>query len=104
MEMTMLKKYYIYSILLCLLSSPIQADDLNDGITADDPINDDLQIDKNIEFIKRNAIAKSLRAKDKDNGCGGSGNQTFGPGTNLSNTTIINLSNNENSNAVCIKR
>jgi hypothetical protein len=104
MEMTMLKKYFIYSFLLCLLSNPLQADDLNDGISADDPIVDDLQIDKNINFIKRNAIAKSLRSKNKDNGCGGSGNQVFGPGTNLSNATIVNLSDNKDSDSVCIKR
>lgn len=100
----MLKTCCVYSLLLCLLSAPLQADDLNDGITADEALVDDLQLDKNINFIKRNAIAKSLRGKDKDFGCGGAGNQVFGPGTDLSNATIVNLSDNEDANSVCIKR
>lgn len=100
----MSKKNCIYLILALLLSNSLQADDLDDGIKADDPIVDDLQLDKNINFIKRNAIAKSLRGKDQDKGCGGAGNQVFGPGTDLSNATIVNLSNNEGASAVCIKR
>jgi hypothetical protein len=104
MEMTMLKKSNICLILLFLASNPIFADDLNDGITMDDAIDDQLQINKNMNFIKRNAMAKALRgSKNVIVDCG-SGNQIFGPGANLNGATIVNLSNNKNTTSVCNKK
>ena len=103
----MLKRSYTYLLLLCLVSSSLYADDLNDGIGIDEPINDDLQISPNIDFIKRNAIAKARRATKggkSNSGCSGTGNQSFGPGANLKGATIVNLSNNKGATSVCIKR
>ena len=73
----MLKRSYTYVLLLCLASSSLYANDLNDGIGIDEEINDDLQINPNIDFIKRNAIAKARR---------------------------VNLSNNKGATSVCIDR
>lgn len=95
-------------ILLCLFGGSVNADDLNDGIAIDEPINDDLQLNTNVEFIKRNALAKANRAikngTSTSDGCGGAGNQTFGPGANLRGATIINLSNNKGAQSVCIQK
>ena len=35
--------------------------------------------------------------------CGGTGNQSFGAGSNLTGATIVNLSDNRGSSAVCAK-
>ena len=113
----MLKKCSICLFILFLASKPLFAaddlmalqlmmrgstpGDLNDGIVADEAINDDLQLKKNINFIERNAMAKSLRgSKDVIVDCG-TGNQIFASGANLNGATIVNLSNNKNTTAVC---
>ncbi|WP_341326995.1 hypothetical protein [Methylotuvimicrobium sp. KM2] len=84
--------------------TPLLANDLDDGIGIDEPINDNIQLNPNIDFIKRNALAKARRNTDQNSGCGGTGNQTFGPGANLQNATIVNLSDNRRANSVCIER
>jgi hypothetical protein len=79
-------------------------DDLNDGIKIDDPINDKLEFSKNINFIKQQTKAKMNSGKAIVNdGCQGTGNINVGPGTNLKNTTIVNLSDNKNLSTVCNK-
>ncbi len=84
--------------------SPSYAGDLDDGIALDTPINDDLRLDINVDFIKRNAKAKAKRgAANNSNGCEGTGNQSFGAGSNLKGATIVNLSDNKGSSTVCIK-
>ncbi|MGR9044736.1 MAG: hypothetical protein ACU83N_05530 [Gammaproteobacteria bacterium] len=103
----MLKRSYTCLLLLCLTSGAVYADDLNDGIGIDEEINDNLQLNTNIDFIKRNAIAKARRAADGGKGtagCSGTGNQSFGPGANLKGATIVNLSNNKGATSVCIER
>ena len=87
-----------------MISSPIYAGDLDDGLGIDENISDDLQLNTNVEFIKRNAIAKAKRKSNQDSGCSGTGNQTFGPGANLKGATIVNLSNNKGASSVCIKK
>ena len=96
-------KLPVYLILISIVTSPLYAGDLDDGMGIDEDINDNLQLNTNIDFIKRNALAKSKRNKG-DSGCGGAGNQTFGPGANLKGATIVNLSDNKGASSVCIKR
>ncbi|MFO1290357.1 MAG: hypothetical protein E6Q61_09290 [Nitrosomonas sp.] len=93
------------SVLLFLLIFPgylLYADEFDGGIPIDEPIKDKLDKSINIEYIKRNAKASAKSGNDiKD--CGGSGNQTFGPGANLKNATIVNLSDNKGATSVCTK-
>ncbi len=101
----MIKKISLAASLIVACSSTSGfAGDLDDGIALDTPINDDLQLGINVEFIKRNAKAKAKRgASNKNSGCHGAGNQTFGAGANLKGATIVNLSNNKGASTVCIK-
>ena len=100
----MMIKQTTIAALLFVTCSPGFAGDLDDGIALDTPINDDLQLGINVEFIKRNAKAKAKRgASKKNSGCHGAGNQTFGAGANLKGATIVNLSNNKGASTVCIK-
>lgn len=101
----MLKKIYILLFLLPLFGGPVSADDFDGGISIDEAIDDKLETTLNIEYIKRNAKAKALRGADsgKSKGCGGTGNQTFGPGANLNGATIVNLSDNKGTTSVCSK-
>lgn len=92
---------------LGILTAPAYAADFDDGIGIDEEINDNLQLNSNIDYIKRNAIAKARRSikNGKGNsGCNGTGNQSFGPGANLKGATIVNLSNNKGATSVCIDR
>jgi hypothetical protein len=88
------------------------AGDLDDGIIADTPINDDIKLDTNVEFIVRKAKSAAAQYKDGKNpgnkvfvndGCGGTGNQNFGAGSNLKGATIVNLSDNKGADTVCKK-
>lgn len=103
----MLKKNYLFLSLLLLIGSTTvaYADDFDGGIPLDEPIDDKLETTLNIEFIKRNAKSKALRGADKgkNRDCGGTGNQTFGPGANLQGATIVNLSDNKGATSVCTK-
>ena len=78
--------------------------DLDDGIKLDESINDQLEKTKNISYIKQYAIMKVKDGTAIVNGCQGAGNITIAPGTNLNNTTIVNLSNNKDVSAVCNKK
>ncbi|MGR9052070.1 MAG: hypothetical protein ACU84J_05425 [Gammaproteobacteria bacterium] len=103
----MLKRSYGLLFSLLLAAASVNAGDLDDGIGIDEEINDNMQLNSNIDFIKRNALAKAKRKTkngQSDDGCGGTGNQSFGPGANLRNATIVNLSNNKGASSVCIKR
>lgn len=102
----------ILGLLLLFLANGVIASDLDDGIALDTVINDDLVLDRNIAFIKSNAIGKARsRAKDRagdiddiediGEGCDGTGNIKIGPGTNLKGATIVNLSNNKGTTSVC---
>jgi hypothetical protein len=109
-ELTMLKKTSLFLSLSLLVGSATvsYADDFDGGIPIDDLIDDKLETTLNIEFIKRNAKSKALRgaAKGKkgvNQDCGGTGNQTFGPGANLQGATIVNLSDNKGATSVCTK-
>jgi len=101
-----------YLIFIALLSVTVyvSADDLDDGIKLDEPLNDDINLDVNIQFIKRRAkaAAESVQNGGSAGGkiqvntaCGGTGNQTFGAGSNLQGATIVNLSDNKGSSTVC---
>jgi hypothetical protein len=109
-ELTMLKKTSLFLSLSLLVGSAAvsYADDFDGGIPIDDLIDDKLETTLNIEYIKRNAKSKALRgaAKGKkgvNQDCGGTGNQTFGPGANLQGATIVNLSDNKGATSVCTK-
>ena len=101
----MIKNGCTLLFLLSLFCQPLLAGDLDDGIGGDEALEDKIQINKNIEFIKRNATAKALRgAKNTIVNCG-AGNMNFAPGTKFNaNTTIVNLSNNKNSTSICGKK
>lgn len=101
-------RYFIALILLSLNIS-VSSDDLDDGIKFDEPINDDLNLDVNIQYIKRRAKAAAETVENQDiegkikvnTACGGTGNQTFGAGSNLQGAIIVNLSDNSGSSTVC---
>lgn len=101
-------------ILIALLLSGqwAVAGDLDDGIKMDEPINDDLKLDTNIQFIRAQAkAAANAKAEGKtlssnvivNDECGGTGNQVFGVGTDLSNAVIVNISDNRGSSTTCVK-
>ncbi|BCX88110.1 hypothetical protein MIN45_P0477 [Methylomarinovum tepidoasis] len=88
---------------------PVMANDLNDGIAIDDPIDDSLKPTLNVPFILMKAKAAELRAKKGlkssrpviTQGEQGQGNITFGIGSKIApGTTIINSSEIKNSNAI----
>ncbi len=92
-----------------LVSGIASSDDLNDGITADEPIVDDLKETLNVPYILMKAKAAEFRGKRGiessrpviTQGQNGQGNITFGPGTKIApGTTIINSSVIENSNSI----
>lgn len=97
----------IFTLVITLLMSlNVNADDLDDGIGIDEPIDDSLNLGKNINFIKRSAIAKSKSGNKKNSqssGCDGTGNIKIGAGSNLKGATIVNLSNNKGTSSVCTK-
>lgn len=97
-------RFCTFLFAISLISSPLYAGDLDDGIGVDEDVNDNIQLNPNIDFIKRNALAKARRGTANNSGCGGTGNQVFGPGANLTNATIVNLSDNKGANSVCIDR
>lgn len=100
----MFKTSRIYLLLLILISHLVYADEFDGGIPIGEPNTDKLDKSLNIQYIKRNAMAKSIRGTDKNiNGCEGTGNQTFGPGTNLQGATIVNLSDNKGATSTCFK-
>ncbi|MEQ1638497.1 MAG: hypothetical protein ABL903_17645 [Methylococcales bacterium] len=102
----MLKKSTSNLLLICLMlvSFHVCADDLNDGIGIDEPIDDKIQLNPNIDFLKQNAISKAGGKENLENDCQGTGNLIIGPGADLGNATIVNLSNNKKSTQVCIEK
>lgn len=102
----MFKQLTYISLIFFVTSGVAYADDFDGGIPLDNAgINDNLDMGLNIQYIKRNAIAKARRgAKGASTNCGGAGNQTFGPGANLKGATIVNLSDNKGTSTACIKR
>lgn len=105
--------------LLCLSSLGI-CGDLDDGIGIDTPINDDINSGINVQFIRRNVVAKARREAKKaeeadaegaaEGGeaealeCDGAGNINIGPGTDLSGVKqIINVSTTVGTSTVCTK-
>ena len=95
-----------FQIILMLLFSCVivdsYADDLNDGIALDKPINDDLTLDTNVQFIIRKALAKAKTKKknSKTSSCG-SGNIVIGAGSKVKE--VINISTNTGTTAICGK-
>lgn len=79
------------------------ANDLDDGIGIDTPINDDLDLDKNVQFIVRKALAKGNQGQQDgtQSGTCGSGNIVIGPGSRVKE--VINVSSNKGTTAVCGK-
>jgi len=86
------------------------AGDLDDGIEIDEPINDDINLDINIQYIKRRAMAKteSIQGGEENqdkiivnDSCGGTGNMNFGAGADLKGSTIVNMSDNRGSTTAC---
>lgn len=77
------------------------AGDEDDGIKADDPIDDELKEDKNFSFVVVNAKGKSKSgASDGKAKSDGVGNINIGANANLKGATIINVSKNKNNNVV----
>ncbi len=90
-------------IILLIFATTVSAGDLDDGIGIDEPINDDLNLDKNVKFIIRNALAKGGSGQTNGTGSGtcGSGNITIGAGSKVKE--VINISTNTGTTAVCGK-
>ncbi len=85
---------------------PVWANDLDDGIPVDEPVDDGVKVDTNFTFIVVDAETKA-RAKASGssgntviNSENGLGNINIGAGADLSGATIINLSNNEDSTVI----
>jgi len=99
-----MKKIIIYLLAYFLAVNASYADDLDDGIGLDEAIEDKIQLKPNIDYIRRSAIARARRAQDRGTAaaCNGIGNQIFGAGSNLKGATIINLSDNKGTSAVCV--
>lgn len=80
------------------------ANDLDDGIGIDTPINDDLNLGKNVVFIRRKALAKAKAGQSGDgtqSGSCGSGNIVIGAGSKIKE--VYNISTNKGTTAVCGK-
>ncbi len=92
-------KTYLAIIALVLSAGLSVAGDLDDGIGIDQPINDDLSLDKNIKFITRKAIAKAKSQQGGGTSACGSGNVVIGPGSKVKE--VINVSTNKGTTAVC---
>lgn len=90
-------------LLVFSLSASTAYADLDDGMGLDDAIDDSLDFKSNIQYIKRNALSKAARGTAIVTGCQGAGNQVIGPGANLNNATIVNLSNNKKTSSLCEK-
>jgi hypothetical protein len=88
----------------CAMSGQSLSNDFNDGIGIDEPITDNIDVDRNVNFIVADAVAKakkeSTNGKIIINSGTGLGNINIGAGTDLSGTTIINLSDNENGTVI----
>lgn len=84
------------------------SNDLDDGIAADDLLNDDLKPTVNIPYILMKAKGAELRSKQGINSSRpvitqgqGQGNITFGVGTKIApGTTIINAPKIKDSNTI----
>jgi hypothetical protein len=90
-------------LLAQLFCNPLYANDLDDSIGLDEAVKDDLDKSINIQYFVRSAKAKAAQSKGQTPDCLGAGNQIFGPGANLKNATIINLSNNKGTSSSCTK-
>ncbi|MEQ1558284.1 MAG: hypothetical protein ABL933_05015 [Methyloglobulus sp.] len=99
----MYKKFLVCLLVGKLFSNPLFANDLDDGIGLDEVAKDDLEKSINIQYFIRSAKAKAAQGIYEIPDCLGAGNQIFGPGANLKNATIINLSNNKGTSSVCTK-
>lgn len=106
---TIKKNKLLMFFIMAVTSGVACSGDLDDGIAADDLINDDLKATVNIPYILMKAKAAELRAKQGINssrpvitqGQNGQGNIVFGIGTKLApGTTIINSSEIKNSNSI----
>lgn len=97
----MLKKFSLL-IIFFVLSNYSSADEFDGGIRIDEPITDKLDISFNIPYLVRKAKA-AIETGKINTGCGGAGNQTFGPGSHLNNATIINYSDNKGAISLCEK-
>ncbi len=90
-------------VVTLLITTNCYADDLDDGIGIDGPIDDDLNLSKNVKFIIRKALAQAKT--DDESGGGtessscGSGNIVIGAGSNVKE--VINISTNTGTTAVC---
>lgn len=94
-----------FRIIIVLLSCTITssyADDFDDGIAIDTPIDDGLNISTNIKYIVRKSLASAKTGKSgsKTGPCG-SGNIVIGAGSKVKN--VINISTNKGTTAVCGK-
>lgn len=100
-------KFRLFLLITILLNGMnCYAGDLDDGIGIDEPINDDISLGKNVQFIIRNALAKGKSGKSKEGGGGqtdacGSGNIVIGAGSKVKE--VINISTNKGTTAVCGK-
>lgn len=86
-------------LILLIFTATVTADDLDDGIGIDEPITDDLNLDKNVQFIVRNALSKGNSNQADSTGTCGSGNIVIGAGSNVQE--VINISSNTGTTAVC---
>ena len=107
MNKMMMKQLLLGVVIVCGVALlPVWANDLDDGIPADEPIDDGVKVDTNFTFIvvdaetKARAKASGSSGKNVINSENGLGNINIGAGADLSGATIINLSNNEDSTVI----
>jgi len=88
-----------FAIALILAATPlagVSANDLDDGIALDEPINDDVQKDVNVQYIVANAIGRANKHNGEvQDAVDGNGNILFGPGAKIGNNVVI-INNSKN--------
>ncbi|MDT8405846.1 MAG: hypothetical protein RQ715_01205 [Methylococcales bacterium] len=89
----------LLALVTLIFVSVASADDLDDGIGFDKGVNDDITLGKNVQFIRRKAIAKSKKGDSQQGGGCGTGNVIIGPGSRVKE--VYNLSTNKGTTSVC---
>jgi hypothetical protein len=89
-------------LLLVIGSAAVHAGDLDDGISLDDPLNDEIKSEPNVQYIIAKAKGRAkTRASRALGESGGMGNTIFRPGTKIGpGVTIISMPIIKNSNVV----
>ena len=91
-------KKILYFLFLLQASTVAYCSDLDGNVpSGDEPISDELQVNPNVEFIRRNVKSKVSRGTGETNKLGGVGNITS---SCTKNCTILNESVNKGAAAI----